>query len=100
MHKIVEIVIVVCYNVIVTQMCAVVNKYQRKGAEILKIANNDIKTQARKSGIYLWQVAQRLGITDSTFSRKLRRELPQEEKEKIFDIIEELRGENNEATTN
>lgn len=66
----------------------------------MKIANNDIKSQAKISGVYLWQVAQRLGITDSTLSRKLRRELPTEEKERIFNIIDELRGVNNETITN
>ena len=61
----------------------------------MKTANNDIKSQAKISGVCLWQVAQKLGITDSTFSRKLRRELPEKEKERIFVIIEELRSENN-----
>lgn len=65
----------------------------------MKIANNDIKTQAKKSGVYLWQIADKLGIADTRFSVKLRRELPSKEKEKIFRIIEELRGENNETTT-
>ncbi len=58
----------------------------------MKIANNDIKTQAKKSGVYLWQIADKLGIADTRFSVKLRRELPQEEKAKIFSIIEELKG--------
>ena len=65
----------------------------------MKIANNDIKTQAKKSGVYLWQIADKLGIADTRFSVKLRRELSSKEKEKIFRIIEELRGENNETTT-
>lgn len=66
----------------------------------MKIANNDIKTQAKKSGVYLWQIADKLGIADTRFSVKLRRELPPKEKEKIFRIIDELRGENIETTTN
>ena len=66
----------------------------------MKITNNDIKLQAKKSGVCLWQIAQKLGITDSTFSRKLRNELSEKEKERIFNIIDELRGENNETVTN
>lgn len=61
----------------------------------MKITNNDIKQQAKISGVCLWQVAQGLGITDSTFSRKLRIELPEKEKERIFNIIEEIRREQN-----
>ena len=41
----------------------------------------------------LWQIAEALGIADCTFSRKLRKELPREEKEKIFSIIERLSQE-------
>ncbi len=59
----------------------------------MKIANNDIKQHAKSSGVHLWRVAQRLGIADSSFSRKLRQELPQEEKENVFRIIDELKGE-------
>ena len=66
----------------------------------MKIANNDIKLQAKKTSVCLWQVAQKLGITDSTFSRKLRNELSEKEKERIFNIIEELRSENNAQNEN
>ena len=38
-------------------------------------------------------VAEALGIADCSLSRKLRRELPTEEKEKIFSIIRELAKE-------
>ncbi len=57
-------------------------------------ANKDIKLRAKIRGVYLWQIAERLGIADSSLSRKLRRELSREDKEKIFKIIDELKGEN------
>ena len=38
------------------------------------IANTDIREAAKKSGICLWQVAEAIGISDASFSRKLRRE--------------------------
>ena len=47
-------------------------------------------TDSAAPGYYL---ADDLGITDSSFSRKLRKELPQEEKEKIFSIIQKLSQE-------
>ena len=53
-------------------------------------ANRDVKLAAAGAGVCLWQIAQEMGLCDSNFSRKLRRELPQEEKEKIYKIIERL----------
>ncbi len=55
--------------------------------------NRDIRQTAAGAGVKLWQIAEALGIADCNFSRKLRRELPTEEKEKIFSIIRELSQE-------
>lgn len=54
------------------------------------MANKDIRLAAGAKGLKLWQIADALGITDSYFSRKLRKELPPEEKEKIFTLIAQL----------
>lgn len=59
----------------------------------MKQANVDIKTEARTAGVKLWQIADKLGMVDGTLSRKLRHELPAEEKEKIMTIIRELAAE-------
>ena len=48
---------------------------------------------AAGAGVKLWQIADALGIPDCSLSRKLRKELPQEEKEKIFSIIQRLSRE-------
>lgn len=55
--------------------------------------NQDIKRAAAGAGIKLWQIAEELGIADCSFSRKLRRELPKEEKDQIFLIIDRLSRE-------
>lgn len=52
--------------------------------------NQDIRQAAAGAGIRLWQIADKLGVNDGNFSRKLRREFSAEEKEKIFAIINEL----------
>lgn len=52
--------------------------------------NKDIREYAAERGIRLWQIAEAIGINDGNFSRKLRRELPQAEKEKILNIIDGL----------
>lgn len=57
--------------------------------------NCDVKTVAKKKGVYLWQVAEALGMADTTLCRKLRKELTAGEKERIFSIIDQLsRGVN------
>lgn len=54
------------------------------------VFNQDIRRSAAGAGVRLWQIADALGIADCSLSRKLRKELPQEEKAKIFSIIERL----------
>lgn len=50
----------------------------------------DIRLAAASSGVKLWQIADALGMTDGNFSRKLRKELPKEEKQMILEIIERI----------
>lgn len=57
------------------------------------MTNQDIRQTATGAGVKLWQIADALGIADCNFSRKLRKELPQEEKDKILAIIERLSRE-------
>lgn len=57
------------------------------------MTNQDIRRTAAGAGVKLWQIADELGIADCNFSRKLRKELPQEEKDKILAIIERLSRE-------
>lgn len=52
--------------------------------------NIDIREAAARAGVKLWQIADKLGIYDGNFSRRLRNELSEEEKKKIFSIIDEL----------
>lgn len=52
--------------------------------------NMDIRTRSAMYGICLWEVAAELGILDSALSRKMRKELPDEEKQKIFDAIDRI----------
>lgn len=55
--------------------------------------NQEIKQEAKAAGIRLWQIAERLGLTDGNFSRKLRHELPQKDKAVIMRIIEEIKAD-------
>ncbi len=55
--------------------------------------NKWIREMAKSKGILLWQIADKLGITDGNFSRRLRHEMTQEEQERIRVIIDELAEE-------
>ena len=55
------------------------------------MTNFNIRVEAARNGVKLWQVAEKLGMTDSSLSRKLRRELPDAEQQHILTIIEEIR---------
>ena len=52
--------------------------------------NNDVKIYAKKHCVFLWEIAEAIGLADSNFSRKLRRELPANEKQRILAIIDEI----------
>lgn len=53
-------------------------------------ANMEIRNTAKKSGVRLWEVAEAIGITDGTLSRKMRRELPEAEQRQILGIVADL----------
>ena len=57
------------------------------------VKNLDIREAAKKAGVKLWQIADALSLNDGNFSRRLRRELPDEEKQKIRQIIARISKE-------
>lgn len=63
-----------------------------------KETNKEIRTAAKATGVLHWEIAEKLGIQDSAFSRKLRRELPDQEKQEILKIINDLAAERVEVS--
>lgn len=55
--------------------------------------NKEIRSAITTAGVKYWRVAERLGIADTTFSRKLRRELPQAEKDRVLQAIADAAAE-------
>ncbi len=49
--------------------------------------NVEIRTELMKRGMKNYELAELLGIADSALSRKLRKELPEDEKQKILEVI-------------
>ncbi len=52
--------------------------------------NSEIRDYIRDRKIYFWQVAECLGINDSSFSRMLWYEIPEEMKTRIKTITDKL----------
>ena len=52
-----------------------------------------IRKAAETHGVKLWEIAEKLGMADGTFSRKLRRELSNDEQKRILSIIEDIHTE-------
>ena len=55
------------------------------------MANQDIREEARKAGVKLWQIADALGISEPTITRLMRKELTAEKKAEILKIIAQLK---------
>ena len=54
------------------------------------MANEAIREKAKKSGVRLWEVAEKIGVADSTFCRQMRRALPEARQQLILRAIDEL----------
>lgn len=60
-----------------------------------KVENMEIRRKLKETKVMQWQVADKLGVSEMTLVRKLRYELPEEEKQKIFSVIDEIAVEKN-----
>lgn len=52
--------------------------------------NTEIKSYALIHGVKLWQIAEKLRISEATMTRMLRKELPQAKKQEIMTIIDQI----------
>ena len=52
--------------------------------------NAEIKNKLKESKIFQWQVASKLGMSEMTLVRKLRYELSEADKQRIFKAFDEL----------
>lgn len=51
------------------------------------MSNECIRAEAKKNKVCLWEIADRLGVSEATITRKLRRELSDPEREVILSAI-------------
>lgn len=55
--------------------------------------NQALRQAAKAAKVQLWRIAEVLGVSEPTMTRKLRRELPENEKQQMLKIIEQLAKE-------
>lgn len=55
--------------------------------EVNEVTNIEIRNELKKNRMFNYELASMLGISEWTLSRKLRTELPDEEKKRILEII-------------
>lgn len=61
--------------------------------------NKDVRNYAKSKNVYLYQIAESLNVSESTFIKKLRKELDDEIKESLFKIIDMIAKERDLNTT-
>ena len=59
------------------------------------LSNTKIRIKMVEVGLKQWQLARIMGISESMLSRKLREELPEDEQDRICDLIEQGGGADN-----
>ncbi len=56
----------------------------------MRRANQDIRDYAAQKGVYLWEIAKELGISEPTMTRMMHTELPEGKRREIEWIINDI----------
>ena len=56
-------------------------------------ANQRIREALKEAGLYHWELAVLMGVSESTLQKRLRVELPKEEQDKLINLIRKNRKE-------
>ena len=62
--------------------------------------NTDIRKAAKESGVFLWEIADKLGVSEPMVNRYLRKEMSDSQKAKFFAAIEQVKLEHQAETAN
>lgn len=55
--------------------------------------NIEIRKAAKENGVFLWEIADKLGVSEPTLNRYLRKEMPDSQKAKFRTAIEIIKLE-------
>lgn len=58
--------------------------------EDIKMSNEKIRAMMRENNIFMWQVAKKLNVYETSFSKWFREELTAERKQLVMSAIEEI----------
>lgn len=61
------------------------------------MANMDIRFKAKAAGVPFWKIGEKLGVTEVTIVRRLRKELSPEQKKMYLDVIQQIVSERAKA---
>lgn len=56
----------------------------------MRTTNAAIRNAAHEAGVHHWEVAEALGISEGSFCRRMRHELPEAEQARILNIINDI----------
>ena len=65
-----------------------INQKSKRKDRGTKMSNEDIRDSLGKHRLFYYELAMMLNISEFTLSRKLRRELPDDEKKRVLSVIE------------
>lgn len=74
-------------------ICLIIRRRENQKEKHETMSGAEVKEKIKAAGLKLWQVANAYGVTDSHFSRLLRKDFTEEQTEKILFIINEIKGE-------
>lgn len=57
---------------------------------MIEKANKDIRRTLERENIYQWQVAEKMGMQDSNFSKLLRTEMTEDKKREVLIAIKQI----------
>ena len=80
-------------NRLFVSILSTISRQKMQSLKHKSMSGAEIKEEIQRAGLKLWQVANAYGVTDSHFSRLLRKDFTEEQTEKILSIINELKGE-------
>lgn len=55
------------------------------------MCNEAIKKEIKKAGVYQYQVAAKIGVSEMTLIRWMREELPEEKRQLVYEAIQSLK---------
>ena len=62
--------------------------------------NVEVRKAAKDSGVFLCEIADKLGVSEPTLNRWLRKEMPDSQKAKFYSAIEQVKLEHQAETAN